>query len=62
MPEEEIMACVEEELAYGFGTVVLKSGVDFGLDGVWMTHLIKHIKNQTPIAVTLGQGERSKRN
>lgn len=52
MPEEEIMACVEEGLAYGYGTVVLQSGEDCGLDVDWMTQLIKRIKNETPLAVT----------
>lgn len=61
MPEEEIMACVEEGLAYGYGTVVLQSGEDCGLDVDWMTHLIKRIKNDTPLAVTLSLGERSEK-
>lgn len=59
MPEEEIMACVAEGQAYGYGTVVLQSGEDFGLDVDWMTHLIKRIKGETPLAVTLSLGERS---
>jgi biotin synthase len=59
MPEEEIMACVQEGLAYSYGTVVMQSGEDYGLDVEWMTRLIKRIKNETPLAVTLSLGERS---
>ncbi|ABA88965.1 [FeFe]-hydrogenase maturation radical SAM domain iron-sulfur cluster-binding oxidoreductase HydE [Syntrophotalea carbinolica DSM 2380] len=59
MSEEEIMCCVEEGVAYGYGTLVLQSGEDYGLDVDWMTKLIQRIKRETPLAVTLSLGERS---
>jgi biotin synthase len=61
MPEEEIMSCVEEGVAYGYGTVVLQSGEDRGLDVDWMANLIRRIKRETPLAVTLSLGERSEK-
>jgi biotin synthase len=61
MPEDEIMACIEEGASYGYGTVVLQSGEDFGLDVDWMTRLIQRIKDKSPLAVTLSLGERSEK-
>ncbi len=60
MPEEEIMACVQEGAVYKYGTVVLQSGEDLSLDVEWMAKLIRRIKKETPLAVTLSLGERSR--
>lgn len=60
MPEEEIMACVHEGSDYKYGTVVLQSGEDLSLDADWMARLIRRIKKETPLAVTLSLGERSR--
>ena len=48
----------EKAVQYGYGTVVLQSGEDPGLTCDWMAHLIRWIKSETPLAVTLSLGER----
>ena len=55
---EEIMACVAEALAYGYGTVVMQSGEDEGITADWMAGIIRRIRRETPLAVTLSLGER----
>lgn len=59
MPEEEIMACVQEAVDYRYGTVVLQAGEDCGITKDWMAGLIRRIKRETRLAVTLSLGERS---
>ena len=59
MSEEEILASALEAQSYGYGTVVLQSGEDFGVSAEWMGRVIRRIKSETPLAVTLSLGERS---
>jgi biotin synthase len=59
MTAEEIMACVRQAVALGYGTVVLQSGEDPGITSAWMAELIRRIKRETSLAVTLSLGERS---
>jgi biotin synthase len=59
MPEDEIMECVREAVDYRYGTVVLQAGEDYGITQEWMASLIRRIKNETSLAVTLSLGERS---
>ena len=59
MSEAEIMECVRQAFEYGYGTVVLQSGEDYGIKGEWMADLVRRIKVETPLAVTLSLGERS---
>jgi biotin synthase len=58
MNEEEIMACVGEAERCGYGTVVLQSGEDYGIKTKWFANIIRHIKGETQLAVTLSLGER----
>lgn len=58
MSEEEIMACVDEAERYGYGTVVLQSGEDYGIETEWFASIIHRIKKETQLAVTLSLGER----
>ena len=58
MSAEEIMDCVGKAVDYGYGTVVLQAGEDPGIDAAWMAALVRRIKQQTPLAVTLSLGER----
>ncbi len=53
------MACVRQAVAFGYGTVVLQSGEDPGVTKDWLADLVRQIKTQTPLAVTLSVGERS---
>ena len=59
MSQDEIMVSVRQGVAFGYGTVVLQSGEDPGLDKDWLSELIRQVKTQTPVAVTLSVGERS---
>ncbi len=58
MSEEEILSCVNEAGAYGYGTVVLQSGEDYGIETEWLSRIIRRVKKETRLAVTLSLGER----
>ena len=58
MSETEIMECVDKAVQYGYGTVVLQSGEDPEITEPWMAALLRRIKSETPLAVTLSLGER----
>ena len=58
MTSEEIMECVHLAVQYGFGTVVMQSGEDYGIETTWLADIVRRIKLATPLAVTLSLGER----
>jgi len=58
MSDEEILDCARQAVAFGYGTVVLQSGEDPALDAERVAELIRRIKSETPLAVTLSLGER----
>ncbi|MDD5169389.1 MAG: [FeFe] hydrogenase H-cluster radical SAM maturase HydE [Syntrophales bacterium] len=58
MTEAEIMDCVSRAAAFGYGTVVMQSGEDYGITRDWMAGIIRRIKTETNLAVTLSLGER----
>jgi biotin synthase len=58
MTQEEILACAHEAVQYGYGTLVLQSGEDYGITREWMVGVVSRIKAETPLAVTLSLGER----
>jgi biotin synthase len=60
MTEVEIVACARKAVAHGYGTVVMQSGEDPGLDIEWLSRIIRLIKRKTPLSVTLSCGERSR--
>ena len=59
MSPDEILVSARQAVAYGYGTVVLQAGEDFGLSCEWVAEVIRQIKHQTPLAVTLSLGERA---
>ncbi len=59
MTDAEVLGSVRQIVACGYGTVVLQSGEDPGITTEWMADLIRRIKAETPLAVTLSLGERS---
>jgi len=59
MQPEEVLACAREAVALGYGTVVLQAGEDPGLTGPRVGDLVRRIKAETGLAVTLSLGERS---
>jgi biotin synthase len=58
MTEAEIVACAELAVTLGYGTVVLQSGEDDGFDAAWLGGIVRRLKAETPLAVTLSVGER----
>ena len=59
MSADEIAACARRAAALGYGTVVLQGGEDYGLSCAWVGDLVRRIKHETGLAVTLSLGERS---
>lgn len=59
MTAEEILNGVRKALASGYGTVVIQAGEDPALSGEWVARLVRRIKEETGLAVTLSLGERS---
>ena len=58
MSADEILDCAGKAREYGYGTVVLQSGEDYGIHTGWMAELVTRIKRETDLAVTLSLGER----
>ncbi|MBN2714054.1 MAG: [FeFe] hydrogenase H-cluster radical SAM maturase HydE [Planctomycetes bacterium] len=58
MQREEIIACAQEAASYGYGTVVMQSGEEYGITTDWIAGIIREIKSLTPLAITLSLGER----
>lgn len=61
MSEDEVMVCVRKAVSFGYGTVVLQSGEDPGLAQGFVSRIIRRIKSETPLAISLGFGERTTR-
>ena len=58
MEADEILAAARQAARFGYGTVVLQAGEDYGITTGWMAEIIRQIKAETPLAVTLSLGER----
>ena len=58
MNADEIYACAQEAADYGYGTVVMQAGEDYGIKTDWLADIVKRIKDTLPLAVTLSMGER----
>jgi biotin synthase len=59
MTHDEVLACARQALRFGFGTVVLQAGEDPALGERWVADLVRAVKRETGLAVTLSLGERS---
>jgi biotin synthase len=59
MTVEEIIHCARAAVDFGYGTVVLQAGEDPGITREWMENVIKLIKSECGLAITLSLGERS---
>lgn len=57
MTKEEILASAKEAERRGYGTVVLQSGEDPEFDVKWLAGVVRTIKEETSLAVTLSCGE-----
>ena len=58
MEAGEIIDCAREAAEYGYGTVVLQAGEDYGVETEWLAGVVRAIKSETGLAVTLSMGER----
>jgi biotin synthase len=58
MKADEILSCAHEAHTYGYGTVVMQAGEDYGIKTEWLADVIRRIKAELPLAVTLSMGER----
>ncbi len=58
MSADEILACAREAKRLGYGTVVMQSGEDPGLTRDFVAGVIRAIKAETGLAITLSLGER----
>lgn len=59
MTADEIAACARKAVELGYGTLVMQAGEDFGIKRDWLSGLIRRIKSETDLAITLSLGERS---
>ncbi|MCX7046576.1 MAG: radical SAM protein [Candidatus Sumerlaeota bacterium] len=59
MTQDDILECARKAVEFGYGTVVMQSGEDYGVTQEWMANVIRLIRRETPLAVTLSLGERS---
>jgi biotin synthase len=54
-----VLDCARRAVAFGYGTLVMQSGEDYGITTEWMADLLRRIRSETSIAaVTLSLGER----
>lgn len=60
MPKEDILAAARSAVDYGYGTVVMQGGEDYGIKADWMADIVREIKDELGIAVTLSLGERTR--
>ncbi|MFZ1935452.1 MAG: radical SAM protein [Thermoguttaceae bacterium] len=58
MSDDEVLQCVRKAVQFGYGTVVLQSGEDPELTRQRIAGLVRRIKADTALAVTLSLGER----
>ena len=58
MTADEVVACAQRAVELEFGTVVLQAGEDSALDQRWVADVVRRIKTETDLAVTLSLGER----
>jgi biotin synthase len=59
MTADEIVACAKQARDFGYGTVVLQAGEDEGLTLDAVAQIVKRIKAEAAVAVTLSLGERT---
>ena len=58
MNADEILEGARAAAEYGYGTLVMQAGEDYGITGEWLADVIRAIKSETPLAVTVSMGER----
>ena len=59
MSADEVLAAAHDAVKFDYGTVVLQAGEDPGWRAEKIADIVRRIKAETPLAVTLSLGERS---
>jgi biotin synthase len=59
MPADEIVAAAKQARDFGYGTVVLQAGEDEGLTLEMVSDIVRRIKAEAGVAITLSLGERT---
>lgn len=58
LEDDEVMDAARRAVELGYGSLVLQAGEDPGLDRERVARVVRRVKTETPLAVTLGLGER----
>lgn len=58
MPVEDILKSAHDAKRFGYGTVVLQSGEDRSVEASEIAEIVRQIKQETGLAITLSLGER----
>lgn len=58
MSADEVVECARDAQRFGYGTVVMQAGEDYGLTRELVAGLVAAVKRETGLAVTLSLGER----
>jgi biotin synthase len=58
MGADEVVECARQAQSFGYGTVVMQAGEDYGLTRELVAGLVAAVKRETGLAVTLSLGER----
>jgi biotin synthase len=57
--EEVVLDCAHKAVEFGYGTLVMQAGEDYGITAEWMARVLRRIRSETTIsAITLSLGER----
>jgi biotin synthase len=55
----QVLGCARRARDLGYGTVVVQAGEDPGIEAGWMAEIVRSVKRETGLAVTLSLGERT---
>lgn len=58
LTDDEVLACARRAVGLGYGSLVLQAGEDPALTRARVAAVVRRIKRETPLAVTLSLGER----
>ena len=59
VPADVVLECARKAVEFGYGTLVIQAGEDYGITQEWMTAVLRRIRSETPVAaITLSLGER----
>ena len=59
LPADVVLDCARKAEDFGYGTLVMQSGEDYGIETTWLADVVRRIRAETGIAaITLSLGER----